>query len=126
MNIKRIITLFAVSLISHFAVPFLALKLLEPLNFLGGILIIMLIINPLAAIWVGFISGKDIRKLWWFSPAFSALFLLGFWIIFAEIVLDMTTYAFIYLILCFISAFISHKVSSKRNEKKQKENSKEI
>ncbi|MBO5907153.1 MAG: hypothetical protein J6Q85_03270 [Clostridia bacterium] len=122
MNIKRIITFFVSSLFTLFALPILALNLLRPIDVLGGLLGLMFTINPLVSVWLGALSGKDIRHLWWFSPTFSILFLLGFWLSIGQIVLDLTIYACIYMVLGLVSLVISNIVCSKINSKNQKQN----
>ncbi len=97
-------------------IPYISINLSHPYDFMGLMVLLFFIINPLTTIGINIIIGSDIKKLWWIPILFSIIFLLSYWLILNEIILDLIIYAIIYLILGIISMFISFIISMKKKK----------
>jgi hypothetical protein len=79
--------------------PFILTQLAEPHEFMGVMILLFFIVNPITAAVINSMIGKDIKKLWWIPILFPIMFLLSYWLVLNEIILDLTFYAGIYLII---------------------------
>ena len=79
--------------------PFILTQFAEPHEFMGVMILLFFIINTITTAVTNSIVGKDIKKLWWVSVAFPIMFLLSYWLVLKEIIIDLTFYAVIYLII---------------------------
>lgn len=103
----KIIIISIVELVVLLALPLLFVNLAQPYEFMGLIMLLFFVINPVASILVGFFAGKDIKTLWWVSISFPIVFLLSYWFVLKEIIWDLTIYAMIYALLGFLTMIIS-------------------
>ena len=87
--------------------PFIVIKTSKEVEFMGIMIILFFIINPIAAAIINSMIGTDVKKMWWLPLLFSIMFLLSYWLILEEIILDLTFYAVIYMIIGIISMITS-------------------
>ena len=87
--------------------PLIFVNLSEPHDAMGLFMIFFFVINPIASATTNAFVNKDIKKLWWFPILFALVFLLSYWIVLKEIVLDLTIYAFIYMLIGYFVMAIS-------------------
>ena len=104
-----IVTMLIVLLI----LPLVFVKLSKPDVVMGIMMIFFFIVNPLITAVINLMVGMDVKKTWWMPILFSGVFLLSYWIILKEIILDLIVYALIYLIIGLIFMFVSLFVSKK-------------
>ena len=110
---KKIIISFIAMLAVLFILPVIFIKTAEPHEFMGIIMLLFLGVNPIATAIINSMIGKDIRKMWWMPVLFSIVFLLAYWIVLKEIILDLMFYAVSYLIIGLLFMFISMFVAKK-------------
>lgn len=110
---KKMRIIISIMVVTLLIIPLILLKFIQPYEFMGVIVLLFFIINPINAVIVNLMAGKDIKKFWWVPIAFSILFLFSYWIILKEIILDLTIYSLIYLILGIICMLISWFVAKK-------------
>ena len=116
MRLKKKLSLMAgISLIVLFLIPFILTKLSKPHEFMGIMIFLFFIANPIASAVLNAMIGKDIKKLWWTPAAFAALFLVCYWIVLKEIIVDLSFYAMIYVIIGAISMVLSYFLKTKRS-----------
>ena len=110
---KKIIITFIIMVAVLFFLPFILVKVAEPQEFMGIMILLFFVVNPITAAVINAMVGKDVRKLWWIPALFAIVFLLSYWIVLEEIIIDLTFYAIIYLIIGLIfmlgSFFIAKK-----------------
>ena len=110
---KKMIITFIIMVAILFLLPFILVKVAEPQEFMGIMILLFFVVNPITAAVVNAMIGKDVRKLWWMPVLFAIVFLLSYWIVLEEIIIDLTFYAIIYLIIGLIfmlgSFFIAKK-----------------
>ena len=68
-------------------------------EFMGSMILLFFVVNPITAAVINSMIGKDIRKLWWMPALFAIVFLLSYWLVLEEIIIDLIFYAVIYLII---------------------------
>ena len=115
---KTISVTVSVMLVILFLLPFTLMKLSEPIDFMGLMMLFFFIVNPIAAVCIHITLGKAIKKLWWLPFLFSLLFLLSYWVILQQIVWDLAIYAGTYLVLGALSMLVSRLITGwaeKRN-----------
>ncbi len=114
MKLKNKLSITIVSmLVVLFLLPFIFVNLAESQNGMGLMMLFFFVVNPITTICINSMIGKDIKKLWGIPILFSIVFLLSYWLILKEIVLDLIVYAFIYLIIGMIFMVISQFVIKK-------------
>ena len=117
MKINKKLTIIVITIIFILVItPLLFIKLAQPHDFMGTMILLFFIINPVLAIFVNSMVGKDVNKLWSLPLIFSIVFLVSYWFILKEIILDLVVYALIYLIIGIIVMFISFFVSKKKQK----------
>ena len=115
MNLKKkIIINSVIMIIILFILPLILTSFCKPHEFMGIMILLFLIINPITIFIISFIIGKDIKKMWYIPILFSVIFLLSYWLVLWGVILDLLFYAFIYIIIGYISIFISFLLSNKR------------
>ncbi len=113
---KSLFFISALSVAVLLLLPFVAVNLTGAMNAMGTLIILLLAVNPAAAVIIGAVSGRAFKLLWWVPLAFSVLFLPFYWLILREIVPDLTIYACIYLGLGYASALIYHVLLLRKNK----------
>ena len=110
---KKMIITFMIMLAVLFILPFIVVKAVEPHEFMGSMILLFFVVNPITAAVINSMIGKDIRKLWWMPALFAIVFLLSYWLVLEEIIIDLIFYAVIYLIIGLIfmigSLFVARK-----------------
>ena len=109
MKNKLIISLTSMFVIL-FVLPLIFVNLAQPHEFMGIMIIFFFGVNPLAIVVISALVGKDIKKMWWTPIVFNIIFLLSYWIVLKEVILDLSFYAAIYLVLGMISMIVSKLV----------------
>ena len=100
MRIKKKIFIFLIIMfIVLFILPFILINISKSHEFMGIMIMLFFVVNPITAAIINSMIGKDIRKMWWMPVLFSIVFLLAYWIVLKEIILDLMFYAVIYLII---------------------------
>lgn len=117
MKINKKLTIIVITIIFILVItPLLFIKLAQPHEFMGTMILLFFIINPVLAIFVNSMVGKDVNKLWSLPLIFSIVFLVSYWFVLKEIILDLVVYALMYLIIGIIVMFISFFVSKKKQK----------
>lgn len=115
MKINKKFTIIVISMIIILAItPLIFIKLAQPHEFMGIMILLFFVVNPIASIFLNSMVGRDIKKLWWTPMMFCIIFLLSYWFVLKEIILDLMVYAMIYLIIGIIVMLISFFISRKR------------
>ena len=96
---KKIIISFIIMLIVLLILPFLFIQTAKAHEFMGIIVMLFFVVNPITTAIINSMIGKDIRKMWWMPVLFCIVFLLSYWFVLGEIILDLMFYAVIYLII---------------------------
>ena len=114
MKIKnKVIITIITELIVLFVLPLLFLHLSKPNDAMGLMILCFFLINPIASATNSSFVGKDIKKLWWLPISFALVFLLSYWIVLKEIILDLIIYAIVYMLEGFLAMAISFLVARK-------------
>ena len=111
---KKLIIITIAAILVLVIIPLIFINLAQPHEFMGIMILLFFIINPILVIFVNLIIGKYMKKLWWIPLMFSIIFLISYWIILEEIIFDLIVYAIMYLIIGLIVMFISFFISKKR------------
>ena len=108
MKLKsKLILALTIELVVLPALPLVAVKLSDPLDTMGLMMILFFIVNPAASVTVNLFTGKDVKKLWWIPILFAIVFLSSYWVALEEIVWDLSIYAAIYMLLGFLTMAFS-------------------
>ena len=113
---KKLIIITTLMFLVLFIIPFILINLSKSHEFMGIMILLFFIINPISTIIINSIIGKDIKKLWYIPILFSIIFLILYWILLKEIILDLTVYAISYLVIGIITMLISYFISKKRGK----------
>ena len=62
---KKIIITFILMVAVLFALPFIFVKVAEPHELMGTMILLFFVLNPLTAAVIHSMIGTDIRNLWW-------------------------------------------------------------
>ena len=79
--------------------PFILINISKPHEFMGITMMLFFVVNPLTTAIINSMIGKDIKKMWWMPILFCIVFLLSYWLVLEEIILDLIFYAVIYIII---------------------------
>ena len=100
MRLKnKLFIILTIMLIFLLIIPLILINLAKPHEFMGVMILLFFIVNPIIAAIINFMIGKDIKKLWWIPILFCIMFLLSYWIMLKEIIWDLMFYAAIYFII---------------------------
>lgn len=114
MKLKKKITIAVISMFFVLTIiPFIFINLAQPYEFMGVMILLFFVVNPIAAVIINSMIGNDVKKLWWIPIFFCIMFLVSYWLILKEIILDLTVYAISYLVIGFIFMFVSKFVARK-------------
>ncbi len=113
---KKIIINVIIMFLILIILPLILTSFSKPHEFMGIMILLFFIINPITVFVINFITGKDIKKMWYIPLLFSVIYLLSYWLVLWEVILDLLFYAFIYVIIGYISIFISFLLSNKRGD----------
>ena len=116
---KKMIIILIIMLSILLILPFILTQIAQPHEFMGIMILLFFIVNPIAAAVASSIIGKDIKKLWWTSVLFPVIFLLSYWLVLQEVIIDLTFYAVIYLIIGLVFMIGSWLITKYRNQKKK-------
>lgn len=111
---KKIIINVIIMFLILIILPLILTSFSKPHEFMGIMILLFFIINPIFSFIINFIVGKDVKRMWYMPILFSLIFLISYWIILSEVIIDLLFYAFIYIIIGYISIFISFLLSNKR------------
>ena len=110
---KKMIVTFIIMIAILFVLPFILVKVAEPHEFMGIMILLFFVVNPITAAVVNSLIGKYAKKLWWMPVLFPIAFLVSYWIVLEEIIIDLLFYAVIYFVIGLIfmigSLFIARK-----------------
>ena len=116
MKLKNKLTL---SIICMFIVllilPLIFINIVEHESGMGLMILLLFVINPITTVCLNLLVKKDIKKLWWIPITFSIIFLLSYWLILKDIIIDLIFYATIYLFLGIITMVSSYFLSNNKN-----------
>ncbi len=108
MKIKnKVIVAIIAEIVVLLILPFVFFNLAKPHEAMGVMMMFFFIINPIASAAIHTFIGKDIKKLCWFPVQFALVFLLSYWLVIEEIVLDLTIYAMVYMLVGVFAMTIS-------------------
>ena len=96
---KKIIVTSMIMVAILFILPFILVKVAEPHEFMGIMILLFFVVNPITAAVLNSMIGKYAKKLWWMPALFSVVFLASYWLVLKEIIIDLIFYAVIYLII---------------------------
>ncbi len=77
-------------------------------------IILLLVVNPLAAVCVGVFSGLNMKKSWFLPFVFAALFLLGAWIFLEAWESAFLLYSLAYLAISYAAALVTWLIKSRK------------
>ena len=96
---KKIFIILTIMLCVLLILPFIFIKISKPHEFMGITMMLFFVVNPLTTAIINLMIGKDINKMWWIPVEFCIIFLLSYWLVLEEIILDLIFYAVIYLVI---------------------------
>ena len=108
---KRIIVILGLIIISMLIIPLIAVNTVKADAGMVVVLLLFFAVYPVISIWIGIISGKDIKHFW-FAPILIAIL---FWV-FSSLTYKTAfpvVYSVIYFIVCSISMLITKAVERK-------------
>lgn len=108
---KRIIVILGLIIISMLIIPLIAVNTVKADAGMVVVLLLFFAVYPVISIWIGIISGKDIKHFW-FAPILIAIL---FWV-FSSLTYKTAfpvVYSVIYFIVCSISMLITKAVEIK-------------
>ena len=107
-RIIRLIVIISVLLMSMVIIPVVTANTVKAESGMLVTLILFFIVEPLASVTVGILSGADI-KFFWFTPIFTALL---FWMVACFVYQPAfpIVYSAIYFVLCTISMLVTKLV----------------
>ncbi|MBR5479001.1 MAG: hypothetical protein IKU84_02380 [Clostridia bacterium] len=111
-KLKRIFIILASIVFSMLVVPLIAINTAAPDAGMFICLLLFFVAYPALAIFIGILSGKDLKHFW-FSPIILAVL---FWI-FATLTFTNAfpiLYSAIYFAICSISEIITHLITKKQ------------
>lgn len=118
MKLKsKIILTNLILIIEMFFIPLILVYISNPQDAMGILIIFLFILNPFISLIIGIISGFEFKKMWWEPILTCFIFLISYWIILQDIILDFFIYAFIYLAFGSITMLITFLLR-KNNTKK--------
>lgn len=110
MKIKnKVIISILTMIIVLLVLPIFIVEYAEARMGMGLIMIFFFLINPIVSIGLSLLVGKDVKKLWWIPVLFSLMFLISYWLVLEQIILELIIYAINYLILGILTIIISKK-----------------
>ena len=115
MGVKKKIKIISViMLVILLILPLILINISEPYEFMGIMIILFFVVNPITLLIINLMIGKDVKKIWWIPIFFSIIFLLSYWFVLKEIILDLIVYAIGYLVIglifMLVSVFLSKKI----------------
>ena len=110
---KKMIITFIIMVVILLILPFIFVEAAEAHEFMGIMILLFFVVNPITAAVINSMIGKDVRKLWWMPALFAIVFLLSYWLVLEEIIIDLIFYAVIYLIIGLIFMMVSLFVARK-------------
>ena len=110
---KLIITI-TILLVVLLILPLILVNLAKPYKVMGIMMLLFFVVNPITTAIINFMVGKDLKKIWWMPILFSIVFLLCYWIVLKEVILDLLFYAGIYLIIGLVFMIISVFVTKRK------------
>ena len=105
---KKIFIILTIMLYVLLILPFILIKMSKPHEFMGITMMLFFVVNPITTAIINAMIGKNIKKMWWISVLFSIMFLLSYWLILEEIILDLIYYAVIYVVIGIIFMMCSY------------------
>ena len=96
---KKIFIILTIMLCVLFILPFILINISKSHEFMGITMMLFFVVNPLTTAIINSMIGKDIKKMWWMPILFCIVFLLSYWLVLEEIILDLVFYAVIYIII---------------------------
>ena len=96
---KKIFIILTIMLCVLFILPFILINISKSHEFMGITMMLFFVVNPLTTAFINSMIGKDIKRMWWMPILFCIVFLLSYWLVLEEIILDLVFYAVIYIII---------------------------
>ena len=96
---KKIFIILTIMLCVLLILPFILINISKPHEFMGITIMLFFVVNPLTTAIINSMIGKDIKKMWWLPILFCIVFLLSYWLVLEEIILDLVFYSVIYVII---------------------------
>ena len=114
MELKKKIKIMSVIMLTVlFILPLILINIVKSYEFMGIMIILFFVVNPITSVIINSMIGKDIKRIWWIPIFFCIIFLLSYWIILKEIILDLIVYTIGYLVIGVIFMFVSFFSSKK-------------
>ena len=114
MKLKKKLSIIITTMIFVLLIlPLIFINLAQPHEFMGVMMLMFFVVNPIATAVVNSMIGNDIKKLWWMPMMFCIVFLLLYWLVLREIILDLIVYAIMYLIIGLIFMLVSSFIAKK-------------
>lgn len=104
----------AVTLVVMLALPGAVARLASECSGMALCMMLFLIVNPVYSVILGFICGRDLRKMWNLPLISAVAFLAGTWLFFDIKELWFVVYAAVYLIIGYCSMGVSRFLATKR------------
>ncbi len=105
---KKILLAIFVWVIFMLLLPILILRIASADAGMGLCFLLFFLLNPILIIFLGIISGTEIRKLWWIPVASAAVFPFFFAIAVQELIVELFFYSAIYLSAGVLSMLGTH------------------
>lgn len=107
MKKNKVIVAIITEIVVLLILPFVFYNLTKPHEAMGVMMMFFFVVNPITSATIHSFIGKDMKKLCWLPVLFALVFLLSYWLILKEIVLDLTIYAMMYMLVGFFAMAIS-------------------
>jgi len=116
---KKVISSFVAMLIIFIILPLIFVKISKPYEFMGIMVFLFFVVNPITAAIINSMIGSDVKKMWWMPILLCIIFLLSYWLVLGEIILDLIFYSVFYLIIGIIFMCISLVITNKKKKRKK-------
>ncbi len=113
---RKIVFWLIVSAFIMFALPWLAVTLIEGDGGMAACFLLFFAINPVYSVIEGSFAGRDAKTLWYLPILTAVFFLAGTWLFFDRGETAFILYAFVYLVLGTAAVLISSYIKKKKSQ----------
>ena len=105
---KKILIFLAALIVCMLLIPVSVINIAPEDAGMALCFLLFFALNPLFVIAFGIVAGTELRKLWWFPIAASAVFPLFFWIAVGGVVWELWIYSVLYFCVGVLAMLGTH------------------
>ena len=114
---KKILVFLAALIFCMLLIPILVINIAPADAGMALCFLLFFAVNPFFVIAFGIVAGTELRKLWWFPVATSAVFPLFFWIAVGDFVWELWIYSALYFcvgVLAMLGTYLGRSLGKKK------------